>query len=64
MLLMTYSIEVTQPTLFLSLDRLGDGDWRFGTEGKPALFANTVSQDHPGRMFGSAEEAGVFGLGR
>lgn len=44
-------------------DRLGDGDWRFGAEGKPAVSADAVSQDHPGSVSGAAEEAGVPGVG-
>lgn len=44
-------------------DRLGDGDRRFGAEGKPAVSADAASQDHPGGVSGAAEKAGVPGVG-
>lgn len=48
--------------LLLLLDWLGNGDWRPCAEGQPTVPPHTTSQDHPRRLPGAAETAGVSGV--
>lgn len=57
----TFEMIPTEVLMILP-DRFGDGYWGPGSEGEPAVSADTTPQDHPCGLSGAAEEAGISGL--